>query len=141
MNKNALVKEIMTSGVITLTLDSSLEEAETVFKTHKIKHIPIVRDTKILGILSYTDILRISVADAIDDDDDAQDVETTVYDMFSIEQVMAKTVLTVTPETTVKEVAQILSEKAFHALPVLSDGALVGIVTTTDLIKFLLIQL
>ncbi|TXD83066.1 CBS domain-containing protein [Subsaximicrobium wynnwilliamsii] len=142
MNKSAIVKDIMTSRVITLPLNSTLEQAETVLKENKIKHIPIVHENKIVGILSHSDILRISVADAIEDENgDAHDIETTVYDMFTIHQVMAKTVATITPDTTVKEVAKILTAKEFNALPVIENDELVGIVTTTDLIKFLLNQL
>lgn len=60
--------------------------------------------------------------------------------MFTIEQVMSKNLVTVSSTTTIKEVAEILSEKEFHALPVVDDSVLVGIVTTTDLINFLLKQ-
>ena len=60
--------------------------------------------------------------------------------MFSIEQVMARNLVKVTPETSIREVAQILSKSEFHALPVVEGELLVGIVTTTDLIKYLLEQ-
>lgn len=89
-------------------------------------------------MLSYTDLLRISFADAIDDY--AEDVDTVVYNMFTIEQVMAKKLITVSSDTTIKEVAEILAEKEFHALPVVDNEILVGIVTTTDLIKYLINQ-
>ena len=71
---------------------------------------------------------------------DLTDVETTVYNMFTISQVMAKKLKSVSSGTTIKEVAEILSENEFHALPVLENDNLVGIVTTTDLIKYLLEQ-
>jgi CBS domain-containing protein len=60
--------------------------------------------------------------------------------MFSIEQVMARHLITVSPDTTIREVAEILASREFHALPVVLDELLVGIVTTTDLIKYLLAQ-
>ena len=53
---------------------------------------------------------------------------------------MAKTPEVISSEATVKEVAEILSKREFHALPVVDNGDLVGIVTTTDLIKYLLAQ-
>ena len=59
---------------------------------------------------------------------------------FTIEQVMAKNLIKVTSKTTVKEVAEILSKKEFHAIPVVDNNKLVGIVTTTDLINYLLEQ-
>lgn len=124
--------------MVTLHKTDSLEHAEELFKNHSIRHIPVVDGKNIIGILSYTDLLRISFADAIDEDE--QDVDTIVYNMFTIEQVMAKKLVTVTTDTTVKEVAQILASKEFHALPVLQNNTLVGIVTTTDLINYLLDQ-
>lgn len=60
--------------------------------------------------------------------------------MFSVEQVMARNLVKVAPDTSIKEVAEILSKKEFHALPVVEDELLVGIVTTTDLIKYLIDQ-
>ena len=89
-------------------------------------------------MLSYTDLLRISFADAIDENED--NVETVIYNMFTIEQVMAKNLTTVSSTTLIKEVAEILSKKEFHALPVVDNTKLVGIVTTTDLINYLLEQ-
>lgn len=57
-----------------------------------------------------------------------------------MEQVMAKKLILVSPETSIKETAEILSTNEFHALPVCEGDVLVGIVTTTDLIKYLLEQ-
>lgn len=53
---------------------------------------------------------------------------------------MTKNLVTVTSTTTIKEVAEILSKREFHALPVVDNNNLVGIITTTDLINFLLEQ-
>ena len=138
MDKKTPVSEIMTKKVITLSKGDSLEKAELLFKSKKIRHIPVVKEKAILGILSYTDLLRISFADAIDEDEEY--VDTIVYEMFTIEQVMARNLVSVSSTTTIKEVAEILSKKEFHALPVVDNDSLVGIVTTTDLINYLLKQ-
>ena len=89
-------------------------------------------------MLSYTDILRISFADISDDENN---IDTFVYDMFTIKQVMAKNVTVVDPDATIKEVSKLLAAKQFHALPVAKNGKLVGIITSTDLINFLVQQL
>lgn len=136
MKRRVPISQIMTTNVVTLTTKDDLVTAEETFKKHRIRHIPIVSGDTILGILSYTDLMRISFADAIDDDE--YEVDTMVYKMFSIEQVMVKDVVSVPPTATVKEVAQFLAQKEFHALPVVEEGRLVGIVTTTDLIRYLL---
>ncbi|MDT0294197.1 CBS domain-containing protein [Mesonia ostreae] len=138
MKKRTPVSTIMTKKVLTLTTKDNLVTAEGLFKKNKIRHIPVVENDKIIGMLSYTDLLRISFADAVDEDEET--IETTVYDMFSIEQVMVSNVITVKPDDTIKEIAEILAEKEFHALPVVDNHKLVGIVTTTDLIKYLIDQ-
>ncbi|PKH49297.1 CBS domain-containing protein [Tenacibaculum sp. Bg11-29] len=138
MKKRTPVSAIMSENVITLSSTDDLLLAEKLFKKEKIRHIPVVSGTEIKGMLSYTDLLRISFADAADEDE--KDVDTVVYNMFTIDQVMAKTLVTVNSSSTIKEVSEILSKKEFHALPVVDNNELVGIVTTTDLINYLLEQ-
>ena len=128
----------MTKNVVKLNISDTLTKAETLFKKHHIRHIPVVKDKTILGMLSYTDLLRISFADELDDEENSIDI--TVYNMFSVEQVMTKNLTTISPETTIKEAAEIISKNEFHALPVLENGLLVGIITTTDLIRYLIVQ-
>ncbi|WP_044397473.1 CBS domain-containing protein [Lacinutrix sp. Hel_I_90] len=138
MKKRTPVSAIMTKDVITLNHSDNLETAEGLFKKNNIRHIPVVSGDEIIGILSYTDLLRISFADAVDDEQ--EDVDTVVYNMFTIEQVMAKNLVSVNSNTTIKEVAEILAKEEFHALPVVDNKKLVGIVTTTDLINYLIEQ-
>ncbi len=138
MKKRTPISSIMTRNVITLNHSDDLETAERLFKSKKIRHIPVVDGSAIIGMLSYTDLLRISFADSIDEDEDS--VDTTVYNMFTIEQVMAKNLISIESSKTIKEVAEILAKKEFHALPVVDDGKLVGIVTSTDLINYLIEQ-
>ena len=133
------ISEIMSTNIIAVNRDDDLETAELLFKKHKIRHIPVVNGDVIIGMLSYSDLLRISFADAVFEDE--SEVDALVYNMFTIDQVMVKHVVTVPADSTIKEVAEILSKNEFHALPVVDDGNLVGIVTTTDLINYLLKQL
>ena len=132
------VSTIMTKNVVKLLLSDDLTRAESLFKNHQIRHIPVVNGNSIVGMLSYTDLLRISFADAIDEEE--QEIDVTVYNMFSVEQVMARNLVKVAPDTSIREVAEILSKSEFHALPIVEGDLLVGIVTTTDLIKYLLEQ-
>ncbi len=138
MKKRTPVSAIMTQNVITLNHSDDLLTAEKLFTKYHIRHIPVIKGGETIGMLSYTDLLRISFADSIEDED--SNVDTIVYNMFSIEQVMAKNLVSVPSTSTIKEVAEILSKREFHALPVIDDNVLVGIVTTTDLINYLLKQ-
>jgi len=124
----------MTQNLVKLNLEDTLTKAESLFKSHKIRHLPVVNGDKIVGMLSYNDLLRISFADATDDDGDT--VETTVYDMFTLEQVMSKQVSFVKASDAIEVAAELFITKDFHALPVLENDKLVGIVTTTDMIRF-----
>lgn len=132
------VSTIMTKNIITLNSTDKLDTAERIFKKHNIRHIPVIEGEKIIGMLSLTDLLRISFVDSAFSEE--SEVETIVYNMFTISQVMAKNLKSVSQNTTIKEVAEILAEKEFHALPVVENDKLVGIVTTTDLIIYLLDQ-
>lgn len=138
MKKREPVSHIMTSQVTTLNLSQSLEDADKLFKKNNFRHIPVVNGDDLIGMLSLTDLLRISFVDNYDDNEGA--VDTAVYQMLSIEQVMVSKPVAVQSDQTIREVAEILSSKEFHALPVLEGTKLVGIVTTTDLIKYLLEQ-
>lgn len=134
MKNRATVTEIMTTKLVTLDVNDKLEKAETLFKKHNIRHIPVVKNDAIVGILSDSDILRLSFGDVMSDD---TDIDSFVYEMFTIRQVMAKNVKMVPSTATIKEVAQMLVDKEFHALPVVDDGELKGIVTSTDLCRYL----
>lgn len=136
MKQRVPVSQIMTTELITLTPKDSLYEAEKLFKKHNIRHLPIVEGKKLVGVVSYSDLLKISYADVNEEDD----IETIVYDMYSIPQLMAKSPLTVDTEATIKEVTETLSQVSFHSIPVVDGEDLVGIVTTTDLLKYFIDQ-
>ena len=138
MKQRTPVSTIMSTNIISLNLTDDLVTAEKLFKKHHIRHIPVIKGEAILGILSLTDLLRISFADAVDEQENS--VDSVVYNMFTIEQVMAKHLVSVTSTTTIKDVAHILANNEFHALPVVDNWKLVGMVTTTDLINYLIAQ-
>jgi CBS domain-containing protein len=138
MIRKAPISMIMTSPVITLNKADSLEKAEYLFKHHRIRHIPVVDENAVIGMLSYTDLKRLSFADITNESEG--DTDALVYNMFTINQIMQKKVASVSASNSIKEVAEVLATKEFHALPVVENNQLVGIVTTTDLIKYLLQQ-
>lgn len=132
--KTTPIHKLMTRNLVKLNLEDSLTKAESLFKTHNIRHLPVVSGNKIVGMLSYNDLLRISFADSTNDD--GETIETTVYDMFSLEQVMSKQVYFVEASDSIEDAAEMFINKNFHALPVVENDKLVGIVTTTDMIRY-----
>jgi CBS domain-containing protein len=138
MKRRELVSKIMSTNLITVNTTNNLVEAERLFNENSIRHIPVVSGEDIIGMLSLTDLLRVSFVDTYGGDE--SDVDTAVYNMLTIEQVMVKNIVSVSSTQTIKEVAEILAKNEFHALPVVDDNKLVGIVTTTDLLNYLLEQ-
>lgn len=132
-----LVSEIMSKNIIAITTSDELATAEMLFKKYKIRHIPVVKGETIIGMLSYADLLKISYAETTNDE---HGIEAIVYNSFTIEQVMTKDVLCIDSNTTIQEATEILVKREFHALPVVDDSILVGIVTSTDLLNYYLKQ-
>lgn len=137
MKQQVPISEIMIKNVVALKRGDNLERAEMLFLKHKIKHIPVVSSDVVIGMLSYTDLIKTSLAETSSDE---HDVSTVIRNRFTIEQAMAKNIVTITSDTFIKEAAEILAEREFHALPVVDDGVLTGIVTTRDLLNYFVKQ-
>jgi CBS domain protein len=137
MKHRVPVSQIMTKDVVKLTTKNTLFDAEKLFKEHNIRHLPVVSGNQLIGILSYSDLLRISFSELSDNE---EKVDTTVYNAYTIEQVMAKNPVGVSPDQTVRDVTEILAKQSFHSLPVVEKGELKGVITTTDLLKYFLEQ-
>ena len=133
MKKREKVSTIMTQDVLTVDINDSLQKVSDLFSTNKLRHLPVLSHGSLVGMISHTDILRISFGNTFGEDQ--SDADQAIFDMLSINQVMKHSPVSVSADQTITEAAVILSEKEFHALPVTNDNELVGIVTTTDLIK------
>lgn len=136
MKKRTPVSKIMSTGILSVNVTQSLHEVDSIIKDENIRHVPVVSGDKVIGMLSKTDLQKISFVNTFD----GEGLTTAMYDNLSIEQVMTKDVHTVQQDDTILDVATILSKNEFHALPVTDGEKLVGIVTTTDLVKFLIDQ-
>ena len=123
----------MTKELITLSLNDSLYSAEKRMKVNHIRHMPVVDGDELIGLVSLADLQRVSFIDAYSKEGTE---DTPVYNMLSIRDLMIKNPLTASPKTTILEVSKLLASKEFHSLPVVDDGKLVGIITTTDLLHY-----
>lgn len=136
MTQVTKVGDIMTKHVHTLDVNDSLPHAQTLFSNSGARHLPVLADGKLTGILSHTDIMRISFGDDFLENDTNSD--QTLLSVLKIVDVMKEHPNTVDPDDTLTDVAEILTKEEYHALPVVEGETLVGIVTTTDVIRFLL---
>ena len=138
MRRDEPISTIMATNLVTLCVTDDLVTAEKLFIEHKIKHIPVVEDKEIIGMLSYSDIQKVSDSSL---NEEGTSVDSFVNNTFTIKQVMAKNIIAIPPYTSIKDTAELLTNKDFHALPVIEDLELVGIVTTRDLVKYLVAKL
>jgi len=127
----------MTPNVKSVSITQKLDEAKSLMEENGIRHIPVTIGENLVGIISKTDLDKFSLTDAYDNQDNAN---KALFESFTVEKIMTKSPTTVQASTTIKAVAETFVENDFHALPVVENGKLVGIVSTTDVMKYLLEQ-
>lgn len=137
MKKREPISHIMTEHVYSVKEEDALQDVVDIFRKHKIRHLPVMKGKAISGIISSTDINRLTFGRLFENQDE---IDESVLSMLKIPQVMTTKVRTVSQETPIKEVAEIFATEHFHALPVTDGDQLKGIVTTTDVIKYMLEQ-
>jgi len=131
-----LVKNWMSKNVVAVGEEDSMQQAMSLLKEHKIRMLPVVRQGKIVGIVSETDLKRASASDAT-----LLDVHEMLYliSKIKVKDIMTKQVVTVHEDLTVEETAEILREKRISGVPVVDHGGqLVGMITKDDLFNVLI---
>lgn len=134
MKRNPLI-DIMTRNPITASPDDSLHAVRELMAKHGFRHLPVVSDGELVGMISQTDVLRLSFGNVFTDQ---SEVDETVMSLLTTEQVMVNNPTSIPVTCTVGEVAHLLVRVEYHAVPVVDDKQLVGMVTTTDVIKYFL---
>lgn len=138
MDLDATVSSIMTRDVVAAHLGQRPSEVRHLLVDHGVHHIPIVDGGNLVGIISATDLHKLSMASYGADE---RAVDAFLDHQFSVEDIMKTRLVTVAGTDTIRRAAEILGEGVFHSLPVVDPtGRLVGMVTTTDLVRYLLEQ-
>ena len=140
MKKKEPVSTIMTKHIHSVQLKDTLLDAMDLVRKHNIRHVPVLKGKQLVGIISKNDLHRLSFNDIMPGEEDSDEA---VFEMLTISQVMSHKPRVVKASDTIYHVAEILSKEEFHALPVVSDddeSSLAGIVTTTDVIRYMLEQ-
>ena len=130
-----LVGERMSHPVISINPGMPIIDALNLMKRERIRRTPIVKDGKMVGIVSDKDLLNASPSPA---------TSLSVWEMnyllskITVRDVMTKKVLTVTEDTPIEEAARIMADNKIGGLPVMRNDHVVGIITETDLFKIFL---
>jgi CBS domain-containing membrane protein len=131
--KEGLVKEIMVGSPVTLKPEDTLNLANDVISLGRIRHIPVVEDGRLIGLLSERDLIGAAATRIFGL---KQKSKSALLKSVLIKDVMKKKVITVTAETKIAEAARLMADKKIGCVPVMDDSRLVGLVTTTDILRY-----
>ena len=129
------VREIMSPDPVVLTVDDELSLAHDIMSLGRIRHLPVVEGSKLVGIISQRDLFKASLASVLDDD---YDKNREHLKSIKIKEIMVKDVISVPPDMSLQEAGRILLKEKIGCLPVVENDKLIGLLTETDLLSFLI---
>lgn len=130
-----LVRDVMTANPVVVEPDASLEEATRLMREMKFRHLPVMRGLSLVGIVTWTDLMRASPSPATS----LSLWETpALLARARVADIMTQDVITVEAATPVEDAAHLLRKHKIGAVPVTESGGLAGIVTETDLFDALI---
>lgn len=130
------VGRIMNTFLMTIPPDTSLQKAKEIIDEKRINHLLVVdKNGDLIGIVSDRDIKQTSASPA---------TTLSVHELnylltqLTVEPIMSKKIITISPGTTIERAALIMQKNRINALPVIEDEKLVGIITSSDVMRVLL---
>ena len=135
MNPNVPISSIMTRNMVTVRADDNARKIREIFKTHSFHHIPVTDSgEKLIGIISKEDFFRIAYLLSLDST--GRTYTNKVYEHMTADQFMTKYPVQLDPDDSIGLAADIFLANKFHALPIVEDGVLIGLVTSHDLLQY-----
>jgi len=134
--KQEIVKNWMTRHVITVTPDTTLPEARHLLTYHQLRHLPVTKNDKPVGIITLGDIRAAEPSPATS----LKKWELNyLVPRIKVKQIMTRNPITVTPHTIIGEVAWLFQALKISGLPVVdSKGRVVGIITESDIFRMVI---
>jgi acetoin utilization protein AcuB len=127
-----LVSDVMQGAVLTITPKTTLPEALRLVQHRGIRHLPVVEDDKLVGIVSDRDLKRAMASPATSLE---RHELRYLLDTVTVDEIMTRAVITVGPMFPIEEAARVMVKEKVSALPVTERGRLIGIVTETDVLE------
>ncbi len=130
-----LVKNWMSTEVIAVDASGVMKDANQLLREHKIRMLPVLEKGKLVGVITDRDLKRASASDA-----NALDVYELLYllSKIRVREIMTQDPVTVPPDFTVEETAEILLRHKISGVPVVAAGAVVGVITQSDIFRALI---
>jgi acetoin utilization protein AcuB len=135
MEVKMFVGERMSRPLISVSPDMPINDVLAMFRKEHIRRAPVIKDGKLVGIVSERDLLNASPSSV---------TTLSVWELnyliskVTVKDVMTKKVVTVDQDTPIEEAARIMADKKIGGVPVVSGANVVGIITETDLFKVFL---
>lgn len=129
------VAEIMTRDVVTVEEDDSLANLRQSLKTLRFRHLPVMDEDRLIGLVTESDLLGIANSNLLPHHA-AQDRD--LEERFRVRDIMVRDVATISPDTPLQQAARMLLKQRFNCLPVVDErNVLCGIVTSSDFTKLI----
>ncbi len=135
----APVSTIMTKKLFTVNPEDKLSVVKGIFDKHRIHHLPVVRYKSIVGMVSKTDLLFFLKGASYDSGYEDMLNEARLNN-YTAEEIMTTGLAKVSSNERIGVAVEVFKENLFHAIPVVDDGELVGILTTYDIIRSLTLK-
>lgn len=129
------VSELMTKDVETVDRNDELSVADDIMKMKRIRHLPVLDDDRLAGVLSQRDLFLAALSTAMGFGEKAS---TEFLKTVPVKEVMSDELITIGPSEDVKIAAELMTERKIGCLPVVEDGKLVGVLTESDFLKLAL---
>ncbi len=134
---NLPVEKIMTTELVTVNCNDILTKVEDIFKSYSFHHVPIIDDDgKLEGIISRTDFDKIKTGGSLFRNPKKESYNKALFRSMRACEIMSKNTIELQPTDTIQKAYRIFKENKFRALPVISKGVLVGIITPLDLLDY-----
>jgi CBS domain-containing protein len=134
MLSNNLVSAVMNRSITPIQFNHTLGQATEVFKKTTARHLPVLRNNEVIGMIGKSDIERVVAAYLFCVEN--SNVNPNALECVPVSKVMSREPVHIQATQTLEEAAEILTERAFRALPVLDGDDLVGVISTTDLMQY-----
>lgn len=128
-----LVEKAMTAHTRTVRSDQSLSDVRSIFEDEGFRHLPVMGNDGIVGVISHTDLMRVTYGAHIAEAD--FEVNNLILESTTVEEAMSKELKTVEPGADLKEAARIMRSYKIGCVPVVENGDLLGLITTTDVLE------
>jgi acetoin utilization protein AcuB len=135
MKENTLISEVMTRYVITVSPNTTVDKVLEIFKNGQIHHLPVVSNDQLVGMISKIDVYKITHCIELFRSKSNKEFNDRLLESLLAEEIMTKEVVILSPNDTVMKAATLFSQNRYHAIPIVQDDKLVGILSTFDLVE------